>query len=488
MDPRYADAVENFRAGRIAAGVPKGRARAMARAYAKRLRAHRAETIAQSEVQQALMDAQRVIWARQQEAGDLSRYAVRVTHTHKDERLCPVCRPEGGRRRSLKAGTKGGPPFHPRCRCWEEIEDQGIVKTDPALWGPAPVAKHLSGLHDQKTHGHRGLTGVIRDAIDAMINDQRPVVSGFGRGLKDVFVKYPALGQHVHAVALTSLSKYPLAGTRYREQGQVQVFLNPIKAQGAVQRLQAKLGTGYRVWGVPEVQGNNAGHIDPHDYAYAVAVHEVGHVAHLQMMAFMHRGGLMDDLRAAGKRGVGMAGVPALTPYAQTSRVEAFAEWFAAHQFGLTGPEHQVPEAFLDTFHQAMGAWFDWDGRQAIAKEVEEMNGREDMDGHEDFEGSIVEWFAARHEEISKKVGSRLDRSPKKNWVEEHGGLPKYIEDIAVALHEKRGMDIGRAIAVAISRVKMWAAGGGGVNPDTRAKAAAAVAAWETMRAQAKAS
>ncbi len=84
------------------------------------------------------------------------------------------------------------------------------------------------------------------------------------------------------------------------------------------------------------------------------------------------------------------------------------------------------------------------------------------------------------------ELAGRLDRSPKKNWVENNGGLPKYIEDIAVALH-RDGKSISTAIQIAISRVKVWAAGGGGVNADTKAKAAAALAQWEALKAKAKA-
>lgn len=81
----------------------------------------------------------------------------------------------------------------------------------------------------------------------------------------------------------------------------------------------------------------------------------------------------------------------------------------------------------------------------------------------------------------------RLDRSPKKNWVEKSGGLPKYIEKIAFSLHTKRGMTISRAIATAISRVKKWALGGDNVNADTVAKSVAAVAAWEALKLKNKA-
>lgn len=80
-----------------------------------------------------------------------------------------------------------------------------------------------------------------------------------------------------------------------------------------------------------------------------------------------------------------------------------------------------------------------------------------------------------------------LDRSPKSNWVEDNGGLPPYIEEVANSLHTKRGMPISRAIATAVSRIKKWAAGGDGVNPDTVAKAQKALAQWEALKAKNKA-
>jgi hypothetical protein len=79
-----------------------------------------------------------------------------------------------------------------------------------------------------------------------------------------------------------------------------------------------------------------------------------------------------------------------------------------------------------------------------------------------------------------------LDRSPRKNWVEEAGGLPPYVRKIARAIHEKRGIPLSQAIPYAIGRLKTWAAGGDNVNADTRAKAAAAIAAWEKLKAKAK--
>lgn len=85
---------------------------------------------------------------------------------------------------------------------------------------------------------------------------------------------------------------------------------------------------------------------------------------------------------------------------------------------------------------------------------------------------------------VLAKAG-RLDRSPKKNWVENAGGLPKYIEDIALAL-ERGGKKLEQAIPIAISRVKRWAAGLDGVSPAVKAKAAKALAEWEALKARNK--
>ena len=76
-----------------------------------------------------------------------------------------------------------------------------------------------------------------------------------------------------------------------------------------------------------------------------------------------------------------------------------------------------------------------------------------------------------------------LDRSPKKNWVENAGQLPPYVRKLARAI-EKNGHSLSSAISIAISRVKAWAAGGDDVDADTSAKAAKALAQWEALKAK----
>ena len=120
------------------------------------------------------------------------------------------------------------------------------------------------------------------------------------------------------------------------------------------------------------------------------------------------------------------------------------------------------------------------------APTVEELFGLS-MDSDERAVLDEVMLSAPQDENLIELAKGRLDWSPKKNWVENAGGLPKYIEDIALALIRDHGMDRSKAISIAVSRVKKWAAGGGDVNADTRAKAAKAVAEWEKLKAKNKA-
>lgn len=92
---------------------------------------------------------------------------------------------------------------------------------------------------------------------------------------------------------------------------------------------------------------------------------------------------------------------------------------------------------------------------------------------------------------LVSKINSRasLDRSPKKNWVENAGGLPMYIRRIANHLHQEKGMTIGHAIATAVNACKKMCASGDTnwpgvqqVNAKSRSQACAAVASWEKKK------
>ena len=93
---------------------------------------------------------------------------------------------------------------------------------------------------------------------------------------------------------------------------------------------------------------------------------------------------------------------------------------------------------------------------------------------------------------MSVNTRASLNRSPRKNWVENAGGLPMYIRRIANRLHAEQGYSIQRAIQTAINTVKRWAAGGtvtarGGprVTAKTQAQARAALAEWTRKKGSA---
>ena len=70
------------------------------------------------------------------------------------------------------------------------------------------------------------------------------------------------------------------------------------------------------------------------------------------------------------------------------------------------------------------------------------------------------------------------------NWIEKKGGnLPPYVRKVARGIM-KSGKTKSQAIAIAISRIKKWAAGGDNVDADTKAKAAKALAEWEALKAK----
>lgn len=104
--------------------------------------------------------------------------------------------------------------------------------------------------------------------------------------------------------------------------------------------------------------------------------------------------------------------------------------------------------------------------------------------------------MASRRRGVKSSAYPGLERKPggPDNWVEQTGGLPKYIERIAKHLHYEQGYTIGRAIATAVETCRRWAKGGtvranGGhkVTAKTQAQAAAAIAAWEKNKAAARA-
>ena len=127
---------------------------------------------------------------------------------------------------------------------------------------------------------------------------------------------------------------------------------------------------------------------------------------------------------------------------------------------------------------------------EMIREVVEAPDGRWTIEGHEDLRTDDITLACYVADELYQARG-RLNESPKQNWVDKVGGLPDYIDRIAVHLVGK-GMDRSRAIATAVNAAKKMCAEGDlnfpghqDVNPGSRAEACAAVAEWEAKKAQA---
>lgn len=99
--------------------------------------------------------------------------------------------------------------------------------------------------------------------------------------------------------------------------------------------------------------------------------------------------------------------------------------------------------------------------------------------------GAVVVFSRDEIDLIAALAGCSLDEKPGSNWVQDAGGLPEYICEIARAI-KRTGKTTSQAISIAVSRVKKWAAGVG-VDKKTQAKAAAAVAEWEKLKGKSKA-
>jgi hypothetical protein len=94
----------------------------------------------------------------------------------------------------------------------------------------------------------------------------------------------------------------------------------------------------------------------------------------------------------------------------------------------------------------------------------------------------------------SRSLPDLPNKPGKTNWVEQAGGLPKYIERIAKHLPSEKGMTVSHSIATAVNVVKRMCATGDTnwpglqqVSPKSRAQACAAVAEWEAKKAKARA-
>jgi SPP1 gp7 family putative phage head morphogenesis protein len=113
--------------------------------YRVRLLKQRAIRIARTEISAAANAGRYLSWIEAEDRGLLPAGSTKRWITATDERTCPICQPMNRVEIPWTIPFTTGdqmPPAHPNCRCTAVIV--------PA---EAPVAKHLQGKHDQKSHG-----------------------------------------------------------------------------------------------------------------------------------------------------------------------------------------------------------------------------------------------------------------------------------------------------------------------------------------------
>lgn len=569
LDTKRAVAVQKYRAGLVAGGTSPGKAERMADAYARRLLRDRLALIADSEMRTALRNAQRVVWRRMQERGDLSPYAVRVTRVHKDERLCPVCRPQNGRRRSLQRDLKDGPPFHPRCRCDEVIVDEGVLKTDPALvykstqtFNPRARDGDGDGLVQDGTPWERPATpmdALVRppvgdnpvvpqaywDRAGEMQVSSDPVVGYIGEAMEQMGHDWPTVAENLAHVGIVSQSDMrEMAGGDLNTVGGLamvssdgwSIYLCPdnirimFDERGRIGGRHDHVST--HVAQRQRLEGVNRNELDV--YTQALFVHEFAHLMHMHVLGAIRHAHNDDDegiyktdvrdkvfgrlpdvqqvarwAEAERQRPGGMdwdaierlveerlavhdafSHMWAISKYADTNQAELTAEYITAALHGLEGSIEPLRRWLHYRFEfQKTGK-----GRHIVVKRhpdvVVACTFHEESVADMLVDGTMARVIEKGFNTISPggrpADDSSLDRSPRKNWVENAGGLPRYIRMVAHAMMRK-GRPRSVAIRLAIGIVRNWATHEN-VSPKVKAAAIKAMAEWEAKKAKARVS
>jgi Phage Mu protein F like protein len=129
LDERRAGAVLGYRESLINEGLSFERVNTLTDRYSQKLLRQRAETIARTEIMDALNEGARESYADAQDDGLLSKDAVKEWIVTPDEALCPSCEPMDGVQVPLNApfqtpeGPVDGPPLHPNCRCAQAVTE-----------------------------------------------------------------------------------------------------------------------------------------------------------------------------------------------------------------------------------------------------------------------------------------------------------------------------------------------------------------------------
>lgn len=155
-----------------------------------------------------------------------------------------------------------------------------------------------------------------------------------------------------------------------------------------------------------------------------------------------------------------------------------------------TGPESRARKYASPELKE----WFDQNGRPTAADFQAQLMGRKTGMKPADFYASVTWDELSAVIELSART-AQLEVTPAPYGKPGGPGLydvkglqhTPYFQQVVKALMEKRGMDKGRASAIAYGALRKWAGGGGNVHPEVRAAAAGALAGEKAAGATARA-
>lgn len=103
----------------------------------------RAQTIAVTETTRAFSQGMDLVHRQISGAGIRMD---KVWQTSNDERVCPICGPNHGKKEREWTGVSGPPPAHPNCRCWVTLELASVPSAvERGMWY-SPEAGYHDGL------------------------------------------------------------------------------------------------------------------------------------------------------------------------------------------------------------------------------------------------------------------------------------------------------------------------------------------------------
>lgn len=118
LTAQQAQAAANYRAELINQGLSIDRVNALTDRYSEKLLRVRAESIARTEIMDALNEGAQESMRQAQQEGLLGESAKKEWLVTPDDLLCPICAPMEGKQVPIDEDFPvEGPPAHPNCRC-----------------------------------------------------------------------------------------------------------------------------------------------------------------------------------------------------------------------------------------------------------------------------------------------------------------------------------------------------------------------------------